>query len=83
MLALSQSDLNAEAADISSVEWQSSPLKHTTPSVLYCLLYLSTHACCICGKIQQTVQYRRVLSGDEMVVSIFESVTAKWKKFST
>ena len=29
-------------------------------------LYMSTYASCICGKIQQTVQYSIVLSGDEM-----------------
>ena len=66
-----QSDLNAKEADISSVPVETSPLRHTAPSVLYCLLYLSTHAYCICGKIQQTVQYRRVLSGDGLVALIF------------
>ena len=50
---------------VSSVPVEVAPLRQTTPSLLYCLLYLSTHACCICCKIQQTVQYRRVLSSDK------------------
>ena len=54
-----QSDFNAEAADVSSVPVEVITLRHRTHSVLYCLLYLST---------QHTVQYRRVLSGDEMVI---------------
>ena len=50
---------DAVAADVNSVMKKSYCLN----SVLDCLLYLATHAWFICGKIQQSVQYTRVLSG--------------------